>query len=187
MAQLGLDRPLVPRLVAAVIAGVTLLGPTGCDYYRNFNLALGAIERSGCAESIEYSRHEDLTLEEFNFKIRTQSGRLVRVWFDDDMKVEEACSRPVGLLVFTQRGREVVKQEYSVLDLSARLADKGIRIMNLSDILCNIEDWARVLEANDDNENTPPITGSDRAYRRHLKIELVEEGGANEFLYTKIR
>src|SRR5437879_1164017 len=39
----------------------------GFGYYGDFHAVSRAIEQSPCAESIEYSRHEDITLEDFHF------------------------------------------------------------------------------------------------------------------------
>lgn len=105
------------------------------------------------------------------------------------MRVGEVCSKPLGILVLNPTLHETIWQEYAVADLSERLADKGIVIRNLRDVLCNAEDLARILRANYDNKSIPRFrgTGSDRSYKRHLKVEILDEGGGSEFSYTKVR
>lgn len=77
-AKQGLSRFVVLSRVAVIVVGVLLLAPSGCNYYGKFNLALNAIEQSGCAESIEYSRNEDtFSVEEFNFRIPVKSGCVI--------------------------------------------------------------------------------------------------------------
>jgi hypothetical protein len=159
----------------------------GFGYYRDFNIARKAIEQSVCAESIEYSRHEDLTLESFHFKIRTESGRVVRLWFHEGMDVKEVCSNPPGLLVLHPHNRNSLSQGYSIAELSARLANKGIRVANVNDVLCNIDDLASLFQANYDSEDITRITYKDADYDRFLRIEIVEAGRGNEFVYSRIR
>jgi hypothetical protein len=157
----------------------------GFGYYRDFHIARKAIEQSACAESIEYSRHEDVTLESFHFKIDTQSGWLVSLWFHKGMDVGEVCSNPPGFLVAHPHNRKF--QGYSIAELSARLADKGIQVSNVNDILCNMGELAPMFKTNYNNEDIPLVTYEDADFDRYLSIEIVEPGREDDFIYTRIR
>lgn len=159
----------------------------GFGYYRDFNIARKAIVRSSCAESIEYSRHEDVTLEDFHFKIRTESGLVVRFWFSYSMDVREVCSSPPGFVVWSHTIRGAIWQRYENADLSALLSQKGIRVTNLDDALCRIDELASVFRANYNNVDIPLITHEDADFDRYLQIEIVEAGRGDEFLYSRIR
>lgn len=71
----------------------------GFGYYSEFNKVRKVIKQSACVKSMEFGRHEDITLEGFNFKVRTESGLAVRLWFNDSMDVEQVCSEPRGFVV----------------------------------------------------------------------------------------
>jgi hypothetical protein len=159
----------------------------GFGYYRDFNIARTAIERSACAESIEYARHEDVTLEDFHFKIRTRSGSLIRLWFTNRMNVDEICSTTPVFVVSSQTSRGSLYQRYSNAELTALLWEKGIKVTSFDDVLCRIDELASVFRANYDNENIPLITDRDADFDRYLQIEIVEAGRGNEFVYSRIR
>ena len=159
----------------------------GFGYYRDFNTARNAIELSSCATSIEYSRHEDLTLESFHFKIRTESGWLVRLWFHEGMDVKEVCSNPPGLMVLHPYNWKSLSQGYSIAELSVRLAGKGIKVTNVNDVLCHIDELAPMFKANYNNEDILRVTYKDADYNRYLCIEIVEPGREDDFEYSRIR
>lgn len=167
--------------------GSGLLEGIGFGYYRDFHIAQEQIEKSACAESIEYARHEDLTLESFHFKIHTKSGWVVRLWFHRGMDVREACSKPPGLLVRAPHNWQSLSQGYSISELSARLAEKGITVINVNDFLCNIDELAPMFRANYNNQDIPRITYKDADFNRYLSIEILEEGRGSEFQYSRIR
>jgi len=199
----------VARLVIASVLSISLIGActwlagviwfawwtttaelpdnVGFGYYRDFDIARDALEHSKCAESIEYARHEDVTLESFHFRIRTESGWLVRLWFDEGMNVKRVCSNPLGVVVFSPIDWKHFSRAYSVAELSARLAEKGKRLTNVNDVLCNMGELAPMFRANYDNENIPRITYEDPNFNHYLQIEIVEEGRGNEFGYSRIR
>jgi len=158
----------------------------GFGYYRDFSLARSAIEESGCPESIEYSRHEDISLESFHFRIRTRSGLIVRLWFNDGMDVRQVCSKPVGFVVLNPIS-QALSQSYSVDELATSLTAKGIRVENLADVLCNLEELALVFEANYNKQEIRRITHNDEDINRRLHIEILDQERANDFVYSRIR
>ena len=157
----------------------------GFGYYRDFSLARKAIETSSCAESIEYSRHEDLTLEDFHFRVRTRSGLFVRLWFNDGMDVRQVCSKPIGFVVLNPMSH--VRQSYTVDELAANLTSKANKIENLADVLCNLEELAPVFEANYHTEKIRRITHPDEDINKHLHIEILDQERANDYSYSRIR
>ena len=108
-------------------------------YYGEFNVARHAIEKSGCAEKIEYNYvNTDVELEEFQFRVTTKSGRVVGLFFDgSNMDVGQVCYAPIGISVRHPDYKDT--RRYSPEFLSELLRDKGIQVKNLKDILCNIE------------------------------------------------
>ena len=100
---------IISKLIALVAIGFVLvacyfvvwcvstsdiLGEVHFGYYGDFYIVKHALQKTGCIDSMEYSRHEDLTLESFHFKVRTKSGRLVRVRFDEYQDVGLVCRVP---------------------------------------------------------------------------------------------
>ena len=158
----------------------------GFGYYRDFNVARTAIEQAACVESIEYSRHEDFTLEDFHFQIRTRAGSFVRLWFNDRMDVEQVCLRPRGFVVLHPE-TQLISQGYTVAELSMHLTDKGIQVANLNDVLCNLDELARVFKANYGNEGIGPITYGDEDFNRYLHVEILDQEHANDFTYFRLR
>ncbi len=169
-------------------AGTSVLpDDLGFGYYEDFNTARKAIAKSTCAESIQYSRHEDSRLESFHFKIQTESGWLVRLWFVEEMEVKELCASAQGLVVLSPTNWEFGSQVYSVDDLSKRFPDKGIRAINVNDLLCNMGEFAPMFKANYNNPDIRQITYEEEDFNRYLRIEIVEEGRGDYFIYRRIR
>jgi hypothetical protein len=154
----------------------------GVGYYRDFHIARKAIEQSSCAESIEYSRHEDLTLEDFHFQIRTQSGWIVRLWFHEGMDVEKVCSEPRGFAVVRPMS-QLICQRYTTMELSTRLKEKGIKITNLNDVLCNLGELTLFFQANCNKEEPYLDTESNQ----YLYVEVLGQERAKDFLYSRLR
>jgi hypothetical protein len=159
----------------------------GYGYYRDFNIAREAIEKSPCATSIEYSRHEDVTLEDFHFRILTQSGWMVRLWFNDRMNVKEICSNPPGIVVLSPTDWKSESRAYTTADLLALPASNGRTVISVDDVLCNIGDLAPVFMANYNNQNIPRISYDDPNFDRYLQLEVLDKNRPSEFLYTRIR
>lgn len=172
-----------------VAARPDLLGNIGLPfgYYGDFNLAKRAIQEAGCVDSIEYSRHEDLTLESFHFKIRTKSGRVARLWFAYEMDANQVCMNPTGLLVENRNNLQSISQVYSIEALSGLLKEKNFRVRNLKDILCNLDELATIFEANYFNENIPRISREEEnEFLQYLQIEMTDEKSTKDFLYMRI-
>lgn len=159
----------------------------GLDYYRDFNIARDAVEESPCATSIEFARHEDVTLESFHFKISTESGWLVRLWFREGMDVREICSDFPGIIILHPHNWKTHSQAYSNAELSMRLASRGIKLENVNDVLCNMGLLGPLFRAEYDNQDIPRVAYGDEVYNRYLWLEIVETGRGREFLYTRIR
>jgi len=129
----------------------------GFGYYRDFSIARKAIEASPCVGSIEYSRHEDVTLEDFHFMIRTRSGLWARLWFYEGVDVAAVCSKPEGFVVLHPSSQSV-SQVYSDAELATHLRERGVHVANVSDLLCNLDELARVFEPKYNNEVNGRIT-----------------------------
>jgi hypothetical protein len=157
----------------------------GFGYYRNFNLVRDALESTSCVASVEYSRHEDLTLESFHFKIKTNSGWSVRLWFNEETEVPKVCFKPAGFVVLSPHDWKLKSQLYTVPDLAAALADRGVAVATMDDLLCNMGILAPLFKANYDNPAVPRITYKDPIYNRCLQVEILEEGRGNEFNYKR--
>lgn len=154
----------------------------GFGYYADFHVALKAIEQSPFAESIEYSRHEDLTLEDFHFQIRTRSGLIVRLWFHEGMDVKKVCFEPIGFAIVRPMSQTIC-QRYTTAGLSTILAEQGIKVSNLNDLLCNAEELALLFQTNCTTEEPYLDTESNR----YLYVEILGQERANDFLYCRIR
>ena len=158
----------------------------GFGYYRDFSIARKAIEASPCVDSIEYSRHEDVTLEDFHFMIRTRSGLWARLWFYEGVDVAAVCSKPEGFVVLHPTSQSV-SQVYSDAELSTHLRERGIQVANVNDLLCNLDELARVFEPKYNNEANGRITHDYEAFSRYLYLEILGDQRANNYLYTRIR
>ncbi len=184
----------LPFLTALSVVGLiaVMLGLPGniglpFGYYGDFNTARRAIERSGCTDLIEYSRHEDVTLESFHFRVRTRSGCVVRLWFSYEMDANQVCSRPKGLLVMHPSNWQAPSQAYSIQDLSSRLGEGGRRLRNLTDVLCDLDHLATIFDANYTNAAIPLVTREDEGkeeFRGYLQIEIVDQGLDRGFTYS---
>ena len=159
----------------------------GFGYYQKFNAARKVLERSTCIESIEYSRHEDFTLEDFHFKVQTRSGKCIKLWFNDGMDVDQVCSNPVGFVVFNPTKPQIY-QVYTLGEVSAILEgrDVYVQLLSLDDVLCNIDELARVFEINYRKEDVRSITNKDKT-AKYLQVEIVDHEREGSFQYTRVR
>jgi hypothetical protein len=172
-----------------VAARPDLLGNVGLPfgYYGDFNLAKRAIQATGCVDSIEYSRHEDLTLESFEFKVRTKSGRVVRLWFTYEMDADQVCMSPMGLLIENPKGLQSTSQAYSIEMLSGILKEKNFQVRNLKDILCNLDELATIFEANYYEESITKVSPMEEdEFLQYLQIEITDEESTKSFKYLRI-
>lgn len=154
----------------------------GFGYYREFDLARKAMEQSPCAELIEYSRHEDLTLEDFHFQIRTRVGLIVRLWFHEGMDVEKVCFEPRGFAIVRPMSQSIC-QRYTTAELSTRLRERGITVSNLNDVLCHLDELSLIFQANC-TKDEPYL---DPASDQYLYVEVLGQERANDFQYCRIR
>lgn len=154
----------------------------GFGYYADFHVALKAIEQSPCAESIEYSRHEDLTLEDCHFQIRTRSGLIVRLWFREGMDVKKVCFEPLGFAIVRPMSQTIC-QRYTTAGLLTILAEKGIKVSNLNDVLCSAEELALLFQS--DCKNAEPYW--DKESNEYLYVEIIGQQPADDFIYSRIR
>jgi hypothetical protein len=143
--------------------------------YENFEIAKQAIEESGCASSFEYSLHEDLTLEDFYFYIKTKSGRVAVIAFHENMDVDQVCQRPKGILV-SQPWYSGGVQLYRIEDMSEHLKAEEVQIRDIKDVLCNMDELIDVFERNYDGKSIPVISGYERdESRRYIHIWIDRE------------
>lgn len=136
-------------------------------YYGKYNVARHEIEETGCLEKIDhwYVR-EKLTLETFEFTFRTKSDWKVNLMFLSEMNIRQVCERPKGLLVY-----HPVKQYqvYSMEYLSEALRNRGLKLTNLQDVLCNLDVLVPILRENYENDEIPLDANLD-GYMEHLVI-----------------
>ena len=189
--RLSLALPFLTALtfIAFIALGLGIPGNIGLPvgYYGDFNTTRRAIERSGCSDLTEYSRHEDVTLESFHFRVRTRSGRVVRLWFSRRMDADQVCGRPKGLVVMHPRNWQDSSQAYSIRDLRSRLGEGDIRLWNLTDVLCDLDDLATMFEANYTNAAISRVTRSEESteeFRQYLRIEIVDQELDRGFGYS---
>jgi hypothetical protein len=165
-------------LLAWLAASFGLLGEAHLGYYGDFYFVKHALQKTGCVDSMEYSRHEDLTLEDFHFKVRTKSGRLVRVWFDYSQDVSLVCRAPRGLLIVHPRNSLALDQNYNIETILEHLNARGIKTADLQSILCNIDELAPLFEANYDADSIPRVGWEPERTKRfsdYLRLEVVDE------------
>lgn len=178
----------IPGLIA-LYAGAWIVSSTGIfgeipfGYYRDFYLVKHAIKAHPCVKSSSYSRHEDITLEDFHFTVRTTSDRLVRLWFQYNQDVSRICSNPQGILI-VKSGRRDRDQLYSLESIADHLGGKDIKTVSMRDILCHIDELAPLFEANYSSEAIPLVTWQQQSYtgefRAFLCLEIIGdqlEGG----------
>ena len=172
---------LYPAAWIAASAGV--FRDVEFGYYGEFNVALHAIQRSGCAEIIEYSGvNKDVWLEEFHFKVTTKSGRVVRLWFDaSSMDVRQLCYYPVAFSV--RHPAYEGDRRYSPEMLSELLKEKGIKVRDLKDILCHIDELEQVFRTTQGDAGV--LRESDRYVWDYLRVEIMDEDDG--WTYTDIR
>lgn len=154
----------------------------GFGYYRDFDRARKAIQQAGCGESIKYGRHEDLTLEDFHFRVCTKSGRIVLLFFHNNMDIDQVCKSPKGILVL-HPWRLDGDQGYSIQDLAERWKERGFEVRDIKDILCNIDEIIPFFEANYYDETVPVIKYNDDEFRQYLQIRIMGEGEKEFFSY----
>lgn len=176
---------LVLYPVAWILASVGLLGEVEFGYYKEFNVAKHAIEKSGCAEVIEYSGvNKDTVLEEFHFKVTTRSGPVVRLWFDaSNMDVSQLCYAPVGLVVRHPEHEDA--QVYTLGMLSNLAREKNFQVTGLRDILCNIDELEKLFKTNYGDANA--ILAVDPYSWDYLRIEFPTEEGLKPWKYTDVK
>ncbi len=167
-----------------ILASSEILGEVEFGYYADFYKAKRAIRETGCAEQIEYSRHEDVTLEDFHFKVHTKSGQVVLVWFNEEMNINEVCNKPEGIIVLGP-GQGAGGQSYTTEYLSNHLNGKGVQVRNIRDLLCHIRELAPIFEANYGDESIQTLSHSEADSNRYLQILIVKEGEQDSFIYSK--
>jgi hypothetical protein len=169
-----------------------MLGEAEFGYYGEFNIARHAIQESGCAEKIEFSGvNNDVVLEEFHFRVTTTSGRVVILWFDaSNMDVAQVCYRPVGLSITDSRDdadhasseESLPHRLYSIEGIAELLKNKTIKMTNLKDILCNLDELEQICRVN----------GNDKGAREgdphcwdYLRLEFATDDGG--YGYNDVR
>jgi hypothetical protein len=162
----------------------TLPDDAGLGYYRDFNLARKAVKQSGCADSIDYGRHEDFALEDFHFRVCTKSGRIILIFFHEAMNVQQVCNNPKGILVL-HPWHLGGNQGYSTESLSQLLRGRGFEVRNIKDVLCNLDEMIPLFEANYANESIPVIRYKDEEFREYVHIRIMREGEKEFFSYSK--
>jgi hypothetical protein len=158
-----------------IAASKGYLGEVEFGYYKEFHIAKHAVEKSGCATIEDSIVNPDLGLEEVNFGITSATGRQIRVFFDaSNMDVDQVCYQPIGLAVsFSGGAKDVQEQEYSIESLSNFLEGKDLKVTNLKDVLCNIDELETLFKANLTNKDIPRISFWDS--RKHLHIYFEDQ------------
>lgn len=156
----------------------------GVGYYRDFDRARTRIKESGCAESIKYGRHEDVTLENFHFRVRTNSGRIVLLFFHNEMDIDQVCKNPRGILVLHPWHLDG-DQGYSIQYLSQQWRAKGFEVNDLKSMLCNMDEIVPFFEANYYDETVPAIRYKDAEFRQYLQIRIMGVGEKEFFTYPE--
>lgn len=170
--------------MAWIAASVGLIKDVEFGYYAEFNVAKHAIQKTGCAEKIEYSGvNKDVVLEEMHFKVTTESGRVVRLWFDaSNMDVDQVCYSPSGISVLHPSYEG--DRRYSPNMLTDLMKEKGIEVRDLSDVLCNIEELEEVFRTTEGD--TKARREFDAYVWDYLRIEYPREEKLDQYLYTDI-
>ena len=154
-------------------------------YHGQFNVAKHALEKCGCTEKIEYSYvNKDVVLEEFQFRVTTKSGRVVGLFFDaSNMDVSQVCYAPIGISVQHPAYEEA--RCYSPDFLSERLKDQEIRVKDLKDILCNIEQLEEVFRTTP--EEAKARRENDSYVWDYIRIEFLTEEDLRDNGWTDVR
>ena len=166
-------------LLVWIVSTYDILGEVHFGYYGDFYTVKHALEETGCINSMEYSRHEDLTLEDFHFRVRTKSGKVVRIWFDEFRgNVSAICSAPKGLLIVHPRASNVLDQFCNLEMIAERLRNRYAEKVDLKTILCNIDELAPFFESNYEKDSIPRVAWNPKTPRRfskYLRLEVVDE------------
>jgi hypothetical protein len=164
---------LVLYVAVWVTASAGLLKDVEFGYYGEFNVAKHAIQKTGCAQKIEYGGvNRDVVLEEMHFRVRTLAGRIVKLWFDaSNMDVTQVCNRPAGLIVWHDAYEE--GQKYSIARVSELLREKRIQVKDLRDVLCNIDELEEIFRLNPGDMND--ALASDTYAWDCLRIEFLSK------------
>jgi hypothetical protein len=67
-------------------------------------------------------------------------------------------------------GQDVNEQEYRIETLAKLLQDKNLKVTNLKDVLCNIDELHKLFKANQTNKDIPRVAYWDS--RKHLHISF---------------
>jgi len=171
--------------VAWIAASTGLIRDVEFGYHGQFNVAKHAIEKSGCAEKIEYSYvNKDVVLEEFHFRITTRSGRVVELFFDaSNMDVRQVCYAPVGIYVLHPAFEAA--RAYSPQFLSELLREKGIKVRDLRDILCNIDQLEEAVRTTP--EDAKARRENDPYCWDYLRVWFVSEEELKDNTYTNVK
>ena len=141
-------------------------------YYGQYNLARRAIENSECFDRIDRSyAREKLVIDPFSFTTSTKSDWKIVLWFTSDMDVRQVCEHPEGLLLHDPVKKQW--QAYSQEFLSAELNKGSVKLKNLSELLCNLDQFVAIVRANYKSDQitfTPRVSGE---YLRYLAIEVI--------------
>ncbi len=168
--------------IAWIAASTGVLGDIEFGYYEEFHVAKHVIQKSDCAEVIEYSGvNADLFfLEEFHFKVTTKSGKVMRLWFDgENMDVSQLCYTPVKLFIGHPAHKEV--QIYSVEVLAELAREKKIQLENLRDLLCNLDELEQIVKENHGDANADSYSWDD------LRIDFPTEERLKLWKYSDIK
>jgi hypothetical protein len=172
-------------VVTWIAASAGLIKNVEFGYYKGFNVARHAFEKCGCVEKIEYSYvNKDVFLEEFQYRITTKSGRIVQLSFDaSNMDVDQVCYAPAGISVLHPAYKG--DKRYSPEFLSELLKDKGVRIRNLNDILCNIDQLEEIVRTTQADEK---VKSEDDPYVwDYLRIEFPTEKDLEDDEWTNVK
>jgi hypothetical protein len=140
-------------------------------YYGQYNIAKNAIQHSACVDSVnDYVVQTDLfSVERFMFTVRTKSERSLRLSFAEGMDIGQACEHPKGLIYYgTSGNQQIYEKEY----LSTILKDRGIKIENVRELLCHIDDLEMILEANQENKGISTDSPNNSELAGYLAIDL---------------
>jgi hypothetical protein len=176
---------LVLYALAWVAASAGLFKDVEFGYYGEFNVAKHAIQKTGCAEKVEYNFvNTDVVLEEFHFRVTTKSGRVVGLFFDaSNMDVSQVCYAPVGISVLHPAYEG--DRRYSPDLLSEHLKEKGIQIKDLKDILCNIDLLEEVFRLTQGDEKARRET--DDYVWDYIRVRFLTEEELKRYEYTDVR
>jgi hypothetical protein len=162
-------------VVALAAAKKGLLGEAEFGYYKEYYIAKHAIEKSGCGTIGKIYANHDFEIEEMDFEVTTKSGQVVHVFFDGStMDISQVCYQPTGLTVgFRTDAKGLLYQQYSIETLSKFLKEKNLKITNLRDVFCNIDELEPLFKANRTNQEIPRVSFFDTP--DHLNITFYDK------------